>query len=131
VKLADGQLKINRTGQAETVGTRPDKQAAIVGNIVNAIKKGVSLKKIGGHKGIDQKSSTAPQYRIERVEPPPSDPSMDLDDAEALAELAQDIERNKSLRQQQAFKHQSTMVMKKPGKELDNLLAQLDGLEDM
>jgi DNA repair exonuclease SbcCD ATPase subunit len=122
------ELKVNRTGQTSFIEGEPAKPKAknvFVDSIVDAIKKGVSLRKTGlreydGDEGEGDRTVIAPA--LSEID--------DLNVEDAFAAMAREIAINKHKREREK-KEQQGEVAKKKGGELDNLLAELSDLDSL
>jgi len=119
------EIKINRTGQASNIEGEPVKlkpKNVFVDSIVDAIKKGVTLRKTGlrSDKEDDTSESTTIIAPVSEID--------DLNVEDAFAAMAREIAINKQKREREKTQQQGE-VTKKKGGELDNLLAELSDLD--
>jgi len=120
------EIKVNRTGQSNLIEGEPTKlkpKNVFVDSIVDAIKKGVSLRKTGLREYSDGDLSSSTHMSF--VDPDPVD---DLNVEDAFAAMAREIAMNKQKREREKNKEQEAPAKKKGG-ELDNLLAELSDLD--
>jgi len=120
------EIKINRTGQSSMIEGEPGKplnpRNVFVDSIVEAIKKGVTLRKTGLREYDefgDLMNSTTVSVKGEE------DDGFNVEDA--FAAMAREIAINKQKRERN--KEQAGEQTKKKGGELDNLLAELEVLD--
>jgi len=119
------EIKINRTGQANFIDGEPGKprnpRNFIVDSIVDAIKKGVTLKKTGlrDYELEDGDTIVISSY-------PSKDDDFNVEDA--FAAMAREIAMNKQKRERNKEQNEDQKEKKKGG-ELDNLLAELEVLD--
>jgi hypothetical protein len=129
----------------------------VVGDIVDAIKRGVNLKKTtaagGPSESVSPRGLPEPAHPSRNLPPitpkppvvaaptapPPPPPSLsidtlsdEIDDSALLLNLAADIQRNQQIRQDRIAKRASVYPTNAPkaSARLDNLLSQLEGLDD-
>jgi len=117
------EIKVNKTGQSNFIEGEPAKlkpKNVFVDSIVDAIKKGVSLRKTGLREYTEGDEMSSQTF----VE---SNPVDDLNVEDAFAAMAREIAMNKHKREREKNKEQE--VTKKKGGELDNLLAELSDLD--